>query len=723
MGTAARTLLQRPSSRVDAVVDQLLVDLDDGDNLPVRLVIDDFQVVDDDEVVATSVARFVCHLPAWLHVVLTSRRSPNLPIDRMRSRGQIGEVGFAELRFSPVEAVQLLRALSPSLSEERIDAVVERADGWAASLQLAALAARSARAGPDVEASDQTGDLLVQDYVLNEILVNEEAATIDVLCAAAVVPRINALLARTLTGRPDAGELLVHAEHRGLFVMRFGPSGWFELHSLVREVLIAEMSSRSPRHLAEQHATAAQWFEDADEVVVALDQWMLADRPREVLRLLAATHADLYDNGLEATVRRVIAAIPATVATADLDSMISIVWCNLLVDRRRFLDLVDYATRWVERSPPDQTLRARVLMLESTAAMIGGRWMDGGSLAREAMVSLGDAWRRDPLGRFAWNAIGREIALSECWDDSSDDVRRAELALGRDPERRLSFEGTRAVGEALAGRPLDALRVAAGVRRAALVSRMTILRAELALAEAVAHRELGDRSRALAELGALAEAPAETMLYCRILATIELAAAHLDGGDLATAWDVFDRAKGLVEAESFGRDGRGWLARLGTLLALTDGNLVAALQWTEELVDPFWRGIGKARIHLATGNRAEAAGELATAVPRCVRHRVVLELLLARCVTDREEAEKHAATAVEMAVGNSLLQSIASEGIETVELVEQVAWRAPDEWLARLRRLADARTSSRADRSQLVEPLTERERDVLRVSAQPADDP
>jgi LuxR family maltose regulon positive regulatory protein len=243
---------------------------------------------------------------------------------------------------------------------------------------------------------------------------------------------------------------------------------------------------------------------------------------------------------------------------------------------------------------------------------------------------------------------------------------------------------------------------------------MTILRAELALAEALAHRELGDRSRALAELGAVAEERAETMLYCRILATIELAAAHLDAGDLATAWDVFDQAKGLVEAESFGCDGRGWLARLGTLLAVTDGDLVAALHWTEELVDPFWRGIGKARIHLATGNRSEAAGSLATVVPRCIRHWVVLELLLARCVTDREEAEKHAATAVEMAVGNGLLQTIASEGIESVELVEHVAWRAPDEWLARLRRLADARTSSRTGRCQPVEPLTERERDVLR---------
>ena len=95
--------------------------------------------------------------------------------------------------------------------------------------------------------------------------------------------------------------------------------------------------------------------------------------------------------------------------------------------------------------------------------------------------------------------------------------------LSRDPERRLALEGTRALGNALAGRPVDALRVAAGIRHAATVSNLVVLRAELALAEAIAHRELGDRSPALTELEEMAAMPAETMLYCRIIA---IAGAH-----------------------------------------------------------------------------------------------------------------------------------------------------------------------------------------------------
>ena len=68
---------------------------------------------------------------------------------------------------------------------------------------------------------------------------------------------------------------------------------------------------------------------------------------------------------------------------------------------------------------------------------------------------------------------------------------------------------------------------------------MTILRAEVAVAEALAHRELGDRSRAVAELAELADTPAETMLFCRVLAMCELTQAHLDVGDVGTARHVF----------------------------------------------------------------------------------------------------------------------------------------------------------------------------------------
>jgi LuxR family maltose regulon positive regulatory protein len=213
----------------------------------------------------------------------------------------------------------------------------------------------------------------------------------------------------------------------------------------------------------------------------------------------------------------------------------------------------------------------------------------------------------------------------------------------------------------------------------------------------------------------LAEAPAETMLFCRILAMVTLVHAHLDSGDVGAAQQVFEQAEALIEEESFGVEGRRWLALAGTVLALAAGDHDGANRWAAQVDDPFWSPISDARVHLAAADRAAAGADLQAAEPRCIRHEVVLALLKARAADDRDTALKHAARAVELASANGLLQTIAAEGAETLDLVEHVAWRAPAEWCDRLRRAAaEAYRPSDAGCVELVEPLTERERDVLR---------
>jgi LuxR family maltose regulon positive regulatory protein len=99
------------------------------------------------------------------------------------------------------------------------------------------------------------------------------------------------------------------------------------------------------------------------------------------------------------------------------------------------------------------------------------------------------------------------------------------------------------------------------------------------------------------------------------------------------------------------------------VLALASDDLEDARRWTEQVDDPFWSAISVARIHLATGDDTAACVALDDVVPRCVRHEVVLALLRARAVDDREEATKYASRAVEMASAVGLLQTVASEGV------------------------------------------------------------
>ena len=95
----SRRLLQPPQPAPIEVVftrvlNDLSVRLDD-----LILMLDDYHVIEN-EVIHQGVAFLLEHLPPQLHLVLSARIDPPLPLARLRAGGQITEVRMADLRFS-----------------------------------------------------------------------------------------------------------------------------------------------------------------------------------------------------------------------------------------------------------------------------------------------------------------------------------------------------------------------------------------------------------------------------------------------------------------------------------------------------------------------------------------------------------------------------------------------------------------------------------------------
>ena len=81
----------------------------------------------------------------------------------------------------------------------------------------------------------------------------------------------------------------------------------------------------------------------------------------------------------------------------------------------------------------------------------------------------------------------------------------------------------------------------------------------------------------------------------------------------------------------------------------------------------------------------------------------------------QDEAVKYTSVAIDLAVSNGMLQTVASEGAELAELVEAVAWRAPANWMDRFRRATrPAGATSLRSPADVVERLTKREVDIAR---------
>ncbi|MFC8799689.1 LuxR C-terminal-related transcriptional regulator [Promicromonospora sp. NPDC057138] len=709
-------LIRRRQPLVDAL-GSLLDDLESRPYDPRVLVIDDLEVVGEAAETA-QLATFVQRLPRWLHLVMASRHVPWLPVDRLRARGTLREVRFPELRFSFDEATEMLSRLAPALPARQVARAARHADGWAASIQLAALAARSAdaRAPRDAPRHGDAGRSL-RDYVWHEVLSGEPADIVDVLVSVSVVDRAEPGLARTLAGRADAPELLELAEERGLFATRVDPSGAYETHALVREALLAELRRRDPGHVTELHRRAARWYESAGQPVAAIEHLLHAGEDRAALRLLASCVPQLYDGGRDATVRRILAAIPLNASTGDAAATVDLAWCQLFTDRSAFVQtmdtLADLADTAAELEP---WLLARLEMLRAVSATISGDWSAGARSARSALSTIGDQWSTDPLCGFGWNVLAREIALTERWDDAGPEVREAARSLSAAPERRIAFEATRALGTALAGRPVDALRLVHSTLQASEAAHLTTARTELMAAEALANREIGEQSAALPLLSRLIETSCEPVPHCRLLAHLELAQSSVDAGDTKAADRAFGDAIEITDTELSGRGSRTLLARTGTLLALADSRPDDARRWAAEIDDPFWGGVETAQVLVADGDVEGARALLHEATPRCVRHHVILGLLVSRTTPDADEAEGALLHAVRLASTHGLVQTLASQGTETLESIEGLAWQVSKDWLDRLRRLPlSGAPPCRTPPVELVESLTDRQLGILRM--------
>lgn len=691
---------------------------------PATLVIDDVHRVDD-EAAARVLTTFVEQRPPWLHLLLLSRRRPGVPVDRLRASGELVDLDFGALRFSQEESAALLTSLCPNLPPDDLRAGVRRADGWAAAVQLTALAIRSRRSAAQTLSfapSDPRAERLVNQYLWEEVLRPEPPELVGLLLSTAVVERFNCGLAEALTERSDVGDLLEDAVAAGLFLTPL-EGGWFEVHSLVRDLLLTRLQRRWPDGVRKQHARAAQWFENVGDRSAALDHWLCAERYADALRVLSELALPWLESGRSAEILDTIDLVPADAVNADPISAIRYAWCRLIAEPGRHLDAVSAAEALAVDAP--EPSRSRLETLRAVSWWYRADRHRAAEIARNALAETG-AGESDPVDRFGWRLFSSSIALDERWDDGAPEVLGARAACLSDDASRWAFEGSRAVGLALAGRPLESQRVVDdAMRLAAAEPHPTV---HLLLARAIAARELDHREAAGTVLADLVGTPTYPDPLLQLVAHLELVRLRMGAGDLDAAARELESTEALHAQLARAARGAGsgtvttnvspcdLVASVGVDLALASDDPATALRWATDVSEPFWGPVCEAKIHLACGRHDEAAQAVRRALPRSPRHEVISGLLLGRALQarDRTAAAEVVVDTLDLAARHAMLRTVASEGAPLMELIELAAWCVPGAWMDQLRH-AMVPVWTGQDAQRPIDDLTDREREVLRL--------
>ncbi|MGH9249633.1 MAG: hypothetical protein ACRD0W_08995 [Acidimicrobiales bacterium] len=228
----------------------------------VALILDDYHAIEE-AVIHDSLAFLLSHLPPHLHLVISSRSDPPLPLAGLRAGSQLAELRAADLRFTPEESAAFLREVwKLDLPVQTIAALESRTEGWVVGLQLAALSLQG-RPDPDAFLESFTGThRYVLDYLTEEVLERQPDRVRAFLLQTAILERLCGPLCDAVTGDSDGQSTLEELERANLFLVPLDEERrWWRLHHLFADLLRARMVQTQPKLVLELHRRAASWCE------------------------------------------------------------------------------------------------------------------------------------------------------------------------------------------------------------------------------------------------------------------------------------------------------------------------------------------------------------------------------------------------------------------------------------------------------------------------------
>lgn len=332
------------------------------------LVLDDYHLIEL-QTIHEAMAFLLDHLPPSLHLVIASRADPPFPLTRLRARGQLVELRAGDLRFSPEEAATFLnQQMGLRLTPEQVAMLEERAEGWIAGLQLAAL---SMQGHDDVAGFVRafTGShRFVLDYLAEEVLARQTSEIQEFLLQTSILDRLNAGLADAVTGRTDGASTLAQLDKRNLFLIPLDAEReWYRYHHLFDDLLQNRLQHTRPTQIPELHRRASAWYEQSGFVNEAIDHALLEPDFERAAQLIEQVGLMKLMRSEDTTVVRWTTQLPDEVIRTR--PLLALVQAGALMSTGN-MELASARLGQVDESQLDGLARGAALLLRSALMML-----------------------------------------------------------------------------------------------------------------------------------------------------------------------------------------------------------------------------------------------------------------------------------------------------------------------------------------------------------------
>ncbi len=735
------------------------------------LVLDDYHVIDA-KPVDLALTFLLDHLPPQMHLIIATREDPLLPLARLRARGELTELRAADLRFTPSEAAEFLNSMMGlTLSPGNIAALEDRTEGWIAGLQLAALSMRGREDIPEFIRAFTGDHRYILDYLVEEVLTRQPTPVRSFLLQTAILDRLSGSLCDAVTGQEKGNVRLEALERGNFFVVALDDTRhWYRYHHLFAEVLSAHLRAEQPDQVATLHRRASAWYEQHGSAVDAIRHALAAADFARAADLVERGVVAMLRSRQEATLLDWLKILPDEVLRCR--PVLSVAYAHVLLssgEREGVEERLRDAEWWSEQSGRllDTTAEMRGLASAPAATMVVVDEEEFGHLpATIAIARAGLALTRgDVQGTVTYARRALDLAPKNAHLTRGSAATLLGLASWTSGELEAAHRSyadgiaslqkagnlSDALGCAIAvadiqmvqGRLHEAMRTYERALQRTLEQGAPVLRgtADMYVGLSGLHRERNDLQTATQhllrskELGEHTGLPQNRYRWCVAMARIREAQ-----GDLDSALDLLHEAERLYVGD-FSPNVRPVAASVSRVW-VAQGRLGEALHWVRERSpsvsdEPSYlrefEHITLARVLLfrSTSNRAdssilEAVGlleRLLHAAEEGKRTGSVIEILVLQALAHQMQGNIPAAhvpleRALTLAEPEGYVRMFVDEGPPMTLLLEAAAKHGIAPHYVRHLLTAFGPTEDRPPVKQgLIEPLSEREMEVLRLLA------
>lgn len=237
---------------------------------PIVFMLDDYHIISDSSI-REQMTYLIEHLPPHMHVVLSTRTDPAIPLARLRVRQRLLEIRTNALRFTDEEAALFFHeVMHLTLTTAEIVYLVDHVEGWIAGLRLAGYAMREAYVAEKVSVAAHGSQRYILDYVLEEILSSQDEHIQTFLLRTAILSRFSASLCDTMLGQQGSWQILRQLE-RAHLIVEDDQQTWYHYPKVLAEALRSRLERVESEMIPVLHRRASSWYEQHGFLVDAVE--------------------------------------------------------------------------------------------------------------------------------------------------------------------------------------------------------------------------------------------------------------------------------------------------------------------------------------------------------------------------------------------------------------------------------------------------------------------